>query len=119
MGTYSQFKRRVLETNLSLVGIGTGLAWTFAGEGAALDFACGGAGGLIYMSLLQHGADALPLSSTRLDSQVQTSTFHSGEDRHAADAEVKEKALSKAWNPCDPVSTRLECVSIENHGAVE
>lgn len=66
MGKYSQFKKRVLEANLSLVGIGTGLCWTFAGNEAALDFAYGGAGGLIYMSLLQHGADALPLQSSTL-----------------------------------------------------
>lgn len=70
MGKYSQFKKRVLEANLSLVGIGTGLAWTFAGDGTALDFAYGGAGGLIYMSLLQHGADALPLSNASPDGQV-------------------------------------------------
>lgn len=70
MGKYSQFKKRVLEANLSLVGIGTGLAWTFAGNSVALDFAYGGAGGLIYMSLLQHGADALPLNSPSLSGKV-------------------------------------------------
>lgn len=70
MGKYSQFKKRVLEANLSLVGIGTGLAWTFGGDSAALDFAYGGAGGLIYMSLLQHGADSLTLSSAPLGSKV-------------------------------------------------
>ena len=72
MGKYSQFKKRVLEANLSLVGIGTGLAWTFVGDNAALDFACGGAGGLIYMSLLQHGADALPLNSSSLNAKVRS-----------------------------------------------
>lgn len=75
MGKYSQFKKRVLEANLSLVGIGTGLAWTFAGNSAALDFAYGGAGGLIYMSLLQHGADALPLNSPSLSGKVKATLF--------------------------------------------
>lgn len=64
MGKYSQFKKRVIEANISLVGIGTGLAWTLAGNSAALDFAYGGAGGLIYMSLLQHGTDTLALDKS-------------------------------------------------------
>lgn len=66
MDRYSMFKKRAIQANLSLVSIGTGLVWTFAGDYAALDFAFGGAGGLIYNALLQRGADAVSFSDSHL-----------------------------------------------------
>ena len=34
MDKYSKFKQRAIEANLSLVSLGTGLVWTFAGDDA-------------------------------------------------------------------------------------
>lgn len=66
MDKYSMFKQRAIEANLSLVSIGTGLVWTFAGDYTALEFALGGAGGLVYNALLQKGADAVAFSDSHL-----------------------------------------------------
>lgn len=76
MGKYSQFKKRVLEANLYLVGIGAGVAWTFGGSSIALDFACGGVAGIAYMSLLQHGTDSLALSGSPLSTMVSRVHFY-------------------------------------------
>lgn len=64
MGKYSLFKERLLQTNATLVGVGTGLGWTFCGDEVALEFGCGGLAGLIYMWLLQTGVDRVGLRTS-------------------------------------------------------
>ena len=66
MGTYQQFKERLLQTNATLVGLGTGLGWTFCGDKVALEFGTGGLAGLAYMWLLQTGVDRIGLQSPKL-----------------------------------------------------
>lgn len=70
MGKYSLFKERLLQTNLSLVGIGTSLAWAFAGEDCAINFAYGGVGGLLYQWLLQKGVDGMSVNTSPLYQKV-------------------------------------------------
>lgn len=70
MGRYSLFKERLLQANLSLVSIGTGLAWTFFGDDIAINFAAGGASGLLYQWLLQKGVDGISLSTSPLYKKV-------------------------------------------------
>ena len=70
MGKYSLFKERLLQTNLSLVGIGTSLAWAIGGEDIAVNFACGGMGGLLYQWLLQKGVDGMSLNTSPLYQKV-------------------------------------------------
>ena len=48
----------------SLVGVGTGLGWTFCGDEVAREFGCGGLAGLAYMWLLQTGVDRVGLRSS-------------------------------------------------------
>ena len=64
MGRYKLFKERLLQANATLVGLGTGLGWTFCGDEVALEFGTGGLAGLAYMWLLQNGVDRIGLSTS-------------------------------------------------------